>query len=470
MNVDDRPSFWLTAASAASFGVAAFALGWYWAQKHERQQFHSASKELDRINKEVGKVTTARVLQHQSLLEKVGYLDVTLRHRFEEISKLQHLAERVSEAHLFEETLEFIWREFEGIFPCDRLGCALYDPATHVLRSVWAKAKYDRIYLGKGYRASLDGSSLEAMLHDNTPRIINDLETFARFKPSSHSIKLIIKEGGKSSLTCPLITAGGNRIGFVFFTSCERDAYDERHIAMFKQIAAMLSNSVEKSHLYSRILAEEQRSDKLLRQILPSSIADRLKSGQEQAIADFHPEVGLLFADLVGFTMWSSTRPPQEIVAVLGSIFSRVDALADEHHVCKLKTMGDGWLGAVGIPTPEGSLFDLVHFAAKLLKVPSELGYQELQFRVGINVGPVVAGVLGESRMVYDVFGDEVNMASRMESTGVPSRIQVSEAAAEKLLQQPQRYKLERRENIQVKGKGSVTTFLVEILGQEGEE
>lgn len=144
-------------------------------------------------------------------------------------------------------------------------------------------------------------------------------------------------------MTCPLITAGGTRVGFLFFTSCHRNTYQPHHVDMFLQIAAMLSGSIEKSRLYERVLRAEKDSERLLHQILPPKIAERLLSGE--TIADYHRQAGIIFADLEGFTQWSSERTPGEVVCVLSELFAEVDVLAHTYGVQKVKTIGDSWMG-----------------------------------------------------------------------------------------------------------------------------
>jgi class 3 adenylate cyclase len=210
----------------------------------------------------------------------------------------------------------------------------------------------------------------------------------------------------------------------------------------------------------NRELAE--RSEQLLLNVLPRPIAERLKRGRV-VIADRFPAATVLFADLVDFTPLSAGLEPVELVGLLDAIFSAFDQLADEYGVEKIKTLGDGYLAAAGLPEPRP---DHVQAVAKMaLEMPAALaaintarGHQ-LGLRIGIHTGPIVAGVIGLKKFSYDLWGDTVNLASRMESLGVPGKIHVTDDVARAL---GASYSFESRGPIAVKGKGIVHThFLI---------
>jgi class 3 adenylate cyclase len=210
------------------------------------------------------------------------------------------------------------------------------------------------------------------------------------------------------------------------------------------------------------LLAEQERSEGLLLNVLPAPIADRLKRGEEP-IADRFPEVTVLFADLVDFTASSDHSSPERVVQVLAELFTAFDQLAARHGLEKIKTVGDAYMVAGGLPVARTDHAQAV--AEMALAVREEAGRHRdptgrpLQVRIGIDSGPVVAGVIGTAKFSYDLWGDTVNTASRMESTGAPGCIQVTERAYRRLRD---RYRFERRGPVQVKGKGElVTWFLV---------
>jgi len=206
---------------------------------------------------------------------------------------------------------------------------------------------------------------------------------------------------------------------------------------------------------------EQARSEKLLLNILPKSIANRLKDN-DMRIADSHEAVTVLFADIVGFTKMTASMPPAELVDLLSQIFSRFDALADRHGLEKIKTIGDGYMVVGGAPVARGDHAEVI---AKLaLEMQEELttfnaqNNNTLKMRIGISSGPVVAGVIGTSKFAYDIWGDPVNLASRMESTSVPGAIQVSDVTYQLL---KNKYQFESRGMVEIKGKGKVQTFFL---------
>jgi class 3 adenylate cyclase len=212
------------------------------------------------------------------------------------------------------------------------------------------------------------------------------------------------------------------------------------------------------------LLAEQDRSERLLLNVLPSPIAARLKQG-EAVIADRFPEVTVLFADLAGYTASSDRSSPERVVQVLGNLFTAFDRLAQRHGLEKIKTVGDAYMVAGGLPEPRPDHAEAV--AEMALAVREEVGRhldpdgQPLAVRIGIDTGPVVAGVIGTSKFSYDLWGDTVNTASRMESQGVVGCIQVTERTYRRLRG---RYRFERRGPIQVRGKGELVTWF--LLGR----
>ncbi|MBD2014889.1 adenylate/guanylate cyclase domain-containing protein [Microcoleus sp. FACHB-53] len=212
---------------------------------------------------------------------------------------------------------------------------------------------------------------------------------------------------------------------------------------------------------YQKLESERKRTERLLLNILPQPIAERLKQ-EEHTIADQFPEATVLFADVVGFTQLASEISAAELVVLLNRLFSMFDQLAEHHGVEKIKTIGDAYMVVAGLPTPRSDhaqaianlAIDMQHAVAHF---NVEMN-QSLSIRIGINTGPVVAGVIGLKRFIYDLWGDTVNIASRMESQGIAGVIQVSEATYECL---KQHYLFQKRGVIQVKGKGEMTTYLL---------
>ncbi|MEA5467967.1 adenylate/guanylate cyclase domain-containing protein [Spirulina sp. 06S082] len=209
----------------------------------------------------------------------------------------------------------------------------------------------------------------------------------------------------------------------------------------------------------SALREQKARSEQLLLNILPEPIAKRLQA-EESTIADKFDEVTVLFADLVNFTEISTQLSSIELVEILNVIFSDFDYLAQRHGLEKIKTIGDAYMAVAGLPYPKSDGVEAsANMALDLLKTIDEFNAgtgKKFALRVGLHVGPVVAGVIGVSKFIYDLWGDTVNIASRMESQGLPHQIQVTRAVYDVLHES---YLLEEREAITVKGKGEMITY-----------
>ena len=206
---------------------------------------------------------------------------------------------------------------------------------------------------------------------------------------------------------------------------------------------------------------EQEKSDRLLLNVLPQAIAERLKQDQS-IIADTFAEVTVLFADIVGFTQISSQISPPELVSLLNDIFSTFDRLAEKHGLEKIKTIGDAYMVVGGLPIPRKDHAEAIAQMAIDMQQAiiefSDTHNQDFSIRIGINSGPVVAGVIGIKKFIYDLWGDTVNTASRMESHGLPGCIQVTSATYQRL---QEKYFFESRGTIEVKGKGEMNTYFL---------
>ncbi len=231
-------------------------------------------------------------------------------------------------------------------------------------------------------------------------------------------------------------------------------------IFIFRPAVERLRSSLKAlSQALSQVKIEQGKSEKLLLNILPSPIVDRLKLSSE-AIADGFAEATVLFADIVGFTELSSRLSPQELVHRLNEIFSAFDALVEKHGLEKIKTIGDAYMVVGGLPEPRADhAIAMARFAiemrSELQRINDILG-ESIDIRIGINSGPVVAGVIGTKKFIYDLWGDAVNVASRMESHGKPGEIHVSASTYENLRSH---FYLESRGIVQIKGKGEMPTY-----------
>ncbi len=230
-----------------------------------------------------------------------------------------------------------------------------------------------------------------------------------------------------------------------------------RLTSTFNFMVACIREQTEEIH------RKNEENERLLLNILPGPIADRLKGGEEP-IADYFPEVTVLFADIVGFTAMSEKISPDDLVKLLNHLFSAFDDSAQDLEIEKIKTIGDCYMAVAGLTNEaDGSPTAMVKMAFEMLRsvelMNSELG-TSLSIRIGINCGPVIAGVIGKSKFIYDLWGDTVNLASRMESHGIAGRIHVSESIYEQVKDY---FDVEKRGVINVKGKGEMTTYLISV-------
>ena len=211
----------------------------------------------------------------------------------------------------------------------------------------------------------------------------------------------------------------------------------------------------------SALEKEHRQSESLLLNILPQAIATRLKE-TDQLIADAFDEVTIMFADVVGFTPLSAKLSPAQIVAFLNRLFSEFDLLAEKHGLEKIKTIGDAYMVAGGIPVPRMDHARVIAQMAlemqEVVRVTQTPVGERLSLRIGISSGPAIAGVIGIKKFTYDLWGDTVNTASRMESHGLPDSIQVTEETY-RLLQED--FDFEIRGPVEIKGKGSMTVYLL---------
>lgn len=276
-----------------------------------------------------------------------------------------------------------------------------------------------------------------------------------------------------------IVISGGQEIDDV--VRCIELGADDYLPKPFSQVLlkARLTSSIEKKRLRDletmrrqqlqaqhELLAQEQdKTERLLLNILPKSVSHRLKGG-EKRIADAHRDVSVLFADLVGFTEMSNGMSAEKLVDLLDEIFSAFDAIAGDAGVEKIKTIGDCYMLVGGVPEPRldhaAAVVDVAFAMLAAIEVFNQKHGTRLQIRIGVNSGPVVAGVIGTHKFTYDLWGNAVNVASRMESTGTPGRVHVSPTTAQHL---DKLFVLQARGAVTVKGIGEVETFFV--LGRQ---
>jgi PAS domain S-box-containing protein len=302
------------------------------------------------------------------------------------------------------------------------------------------------------------GNDLAAKLRD----ILENPEQYTRNEDES------IRRSGErvwvSWANKPLFDAVGKFAGMLAIGT---DITDRRlaEMALYKLNEELEFRVKERTNTLNDTLnalrVQQEQSERLLLNILPEEIANRLKRG-DSTIADTFADVTVLFADIVGFTQLSSLVSPTQLVALLNDIFSTFDNLAERHGLEKIKTIGDAYMVVGGLPIPRQDHAEAIAEMALDMQQAitdfSNTHNQAFSIRIGINSGPVVAGVIGIKKFIYDLWGDTVNTASRMESHGLPGRIQVTQTTYQQL---QEKYSFENRGAIEVKGKGEMTTYLL---------
>lgn len=222
-------------------------------------------------------------------------------------------------------------------------------------------------------------------------------------------------------------------------------------------------------HFIQGMAAERRKSELLILNVLPSSVARRLKAG-ERPLADRFEHAGILFADIVGFTPISEEVEPDALVDFLDELFTQFDDVTERWGLEKIKTVGDAYIVLAGVPElGSGDIEALADAALEMRDLVKDVRLPNgapLQVRIGMDVGPVVAGVIGTRKFAYDLWGDSVNTASRMESSGIPGEIQVTERAYQHLAG---RYRFQARGPIEVKGKGVISTYLLKGRSEQPE-
>jgi class 3 adenylate cyclase len=320
---------------------------------------------------------------------------------------------------------------------------------------------------GRDAITKLHEKSYDLMLLDMEMPEMNGIEvlTTMRLDPKISGVPVIVISGGEQvEMAVQCIEAGA-----------EDYLTKPPHQTLLR---ARVTTSLEKKRLrdldklrFAQLQAEKElvelekeKSEKLLLNILPGAIAGRLKGG-EKTIANGHTTVSVMFADLCGFTALSRKTNPADLVTMLNGIFTAFDTIVERHGVEKIKTIGDCYMMVGGLPTHRDDHARVV--AAAALEMVEALGHlnklngTELQMRIGIHTGPVVAGVIGKIKFTYDLWGDTVNVASRMESSGMPGMVHISEQTEQELRGH---FHLEERGFVECKGLGQVKTFFLKGL------
>ncbi|MGA9382854.1 MAG: PAS domain S-box protein, partial [Phormidium sp.] len=334
-----------------------------------------------------------------------------------------------------------------------------------------AEEKYRKIFenaIEGIFQTSVDGRYLSAnpalakLYGYNSPEElmnnIQNLEQQIYVDPQQRLkfIQLIEEQHSVSGFESQVYRRDGN---VIWVSENARAVRDEQGKILYYE--GIVENITKRKVAEEALRYQQEQTEKLLLNILPQPIAERLRR-EESTIADIFKEATVLFADIVGFTELSANIPPVQLVEMLNEIFSTFDELTEEHGLEKIKTIGDAYMVVGGLPIPRKDHAHAIAEMALDMKIQidrfNRQAGQNVQLRVGINTGPVIAGVIGIKKFIYDLWGDTVNTASRMESQGLAGQIQVTTTTYEILRD---KYLFQKRGNIPIKGKGEMTTYLL---------
>lgn len=269
------------------------------------------------------------------------------------------------------------------------------------------------------------------------------------------------REGLHSAFAFPIM-ADGEMLGIMTFFCLQRQSDDPELLQVMDSVGQQLGQYIRRKQTEDELKLQQEQTEKLLLNILPEAIASQLKQSGKTIARQFD-NVSVLFADLVGFTEFTTQFSPIEVVEVLNEVFSRFDFLTEKYRLEKIKTIGDAYMVVGGLPEPRRDHAEAIaNMALEMLTMLQEFNRRTqntLQLRIGINSGSVVAGVIGQKKFIYDLWGDTVNTASRMESQGLPDRIQCSQATYTLLKEEG--YDWEERGEIPIKGKGTMHTYFL---------
>lgn len=370
-------------------------------------------------------------------------LSSALERRWREAAEVDAIAARINAGLLLDDVLEDFFREARDIFPYDRIGFSLLESGGTVVRARWARSDLGPLRLGRGYAARLEGSSLQSILETGRPRILNDLVAYLEAKPSSESTRLVVEEGVRSSLTCPLV-ANGVPVGFMFFSSRHPETYREAHVDAYQRIAGQLSVIVEKGRLISELSEQKSAleirnrfitrifgrylSDAVVEQLLGTP--DGLRLGGERRV------VTVVMTDLRGFTPMSERLAPERVVALLNLYLGTMSDVVMKHGGTIDEFIGDAVLVLFGAPIAgeddaRRALACAVEMQQSMERVNArarELSLPEMGMGIGVHTGEVVVGNIGsERRAKYGVVGAAINVASRIQGFTLGGQILASE-------------------------------------------
>lgn len=379
-------------------------------------------------------------LQIKDVGEAFLALSDRLDHKFAETRALIEITESVNSGMFFDEVLDHVFESFSQLIPYDRIGVALLEESESgetLIREQWCRANYEPMALHKGYAASFASSSLKDVAASRQPRIINNLEIHLEIHPDSPSARLLVREGIRSNLTCPLVSHD-KVIGFIFFSSLHPYIYMFHHIDIFLQLAGELAITIDKSRAYEDLYLRNEFIRKVFGQYVTNEVAaEVLSKDGPLSLGGEHRKVTVLMADLRGFTPMSESLAPEEVVDVLNVFLGTMTQIIMKHGGSVDNIIGDAIMAVFGVPATKAddAARAVACALAMQIAVPSvntelaERGLPELRMGIGLSTGEVVAGNIGsEMHLKYSVIGRTVNLAARLEAIASGGQIFASDA------------------------------------------
>ncbi len=427
-----------------------FAMGYYgrklndaWAGKERK----AAEREQENANKarkqseQLQRTMDSKIETEQRLVE----------HLFK-VSGLNTFSEKLSAVRGESEVMELAAGQAERITGAQRIEVALLvEDETH----------FNRFVLNSEGLETLGISPREALpLMDEVATNQSILRSNACSKSDDPRWKVFAESDLESVVVLPM-QAGPSMIGVMTIAARWSDHFERLGYLVAQQFVSVISTHLGLQRALGQLESSLDVSDALLENVLPESVARRMKQGETQ-IADRIDDAAVFFCDMVGFTSYSSAASAEDVVALLKEVFAIMEHECDVHGVEKIKTIGDAFMAAAGVtvpvPDPAHAMASYAFGVAERLKARMNTESTSFNFRMGMHVGPVVAGVIGGHRLFFDLWGDTVNMASRMESNGLPGEISCSQEMYEVLAD---RWHFEQRGLVNLKGKGEQMMWLL---------
>lgn len=424
----------------------------------------------------IGDSTQRRLIKTQNQLQDANE---QIEKSYNNLKALSQFGQSITASLDTKEIILSVLRHIQPMMSTDILAIGMYEEEKKMI-------KYKFCVKNGAYVPSLASESLgdktfsSLCFETKSEIIVQDLQK--EYPDLVASIRELWDETTESLSYFPL-RVEDRFIGILTVQSYQKNAYSENQLNVLRTLASYIGIAIDNADAYKNLSKknkqlndniekinslneglekERQKSEKLLLNILPASIAERLKAG-ENVISDFFPEATVMFADLAGFTKMSAKlASPEKLVVILNEIFTEFDTVANRYGLEKIKTIGDCYMVAGGVPvTSDDHTERTAHASLDMLKVFQQIKSNwnmDFGIRIGMHVGSIVAGVIGQNKFVYDLWGDTVNTASRMESHGIPGRINCSQDIYEKI---KDKFIFEDRGESEVKGKGIMRMFFL---------